>query len=143
MKQRPYRYLWNHFLLWLKHSWSFVWLAVFAGYLMISAGNAIYRNYQSQQETNSLVKELHQSQIEKERLQALLVYYKTDSYKEKELRSTLLLKKPNEKMYALPESSTPRSLEEDLPLASSNDPKKTSTKPIWGQWLDYLTGRTV
>lgn len=110
-----------------------------AGYLVVLTGQAVYRNYSAQKETKALKQRLTDSQFEREHLKALIVYYKTDSFKEKELRRALLLKKPNEQMYALPESSVSKRLEEDV-LAQDAQTKKQSAKPIWKQWGDYLWG---
>lgn len=134
----PYRYLFRKTLLVLRGSWSFLWLFFIAAYLMVMAGNAVYRNYQSQQETVRLKNELRSFQQEKERLEALLVYYRTDSFKEKELRRTLLLKKPNEVVYALPESSVAKKVEEELAERSDRGATEVSTLPIWRQWVNYI-----
>lgn len=133
----PYKYLFHKSVLWLRRSIRYLWLVGLAGYLVVLAGHAVYKNYQAQQETTGLKKRLIEAGFERERLSALVVYYKTDSFKEKELRRTLLLKKPEEKVYALPESSTSRALEESLANASKAN-KKVSTAPIWQQWATYL-----
>ena len=103
---------------------------------MVLAGQAVLRNYHSQQETASLKAQLASVQVEKLRLQALLVYYNSDSYKEKELRRTLLMKKPTEKMYALPESSLAKTVEEDLPAGRAV--AASDSLPIWRQWVEYV-----
>jgi cell division protein FtsB len=136
----PYRYLFHKTVLWVRHSFHFLWLIGVAGYLMVLAGNAVYRNYLSQAEMTALRDRLSSLQLEKERLEALIVYYKTDSFKEKELRRTLLLKKPNEKVYALPESSVARRVEDELAasVSAAAEKKKASSGPIWQQWLRYV-----
>lgn len=138
--KHPYLYLFRRTILWLKHSVSFLWLFVVAAYLLVMAGNAFYRNYQSQQQTKDLENQLQAATIEKERLQALLVYYQTDSFKEKELRSMLLMKRPDETVYALPESSTVIKVEDAIAQASAEglNKKKPSTIPIWKQWVNYI-----
>ncbi|MBU6388966.1 septum formation initiator family protein [Patescibacteria group bacterium] len=140
MKQRPYLLLMRRFWLWLRQSVAFLWLVVVAGYLMVQAGQAFYQNYQSQQTTQSLQADLAQKELEKERLQALLVYYQTDSYKEKELRQELLYKRPDEKVYALPESGLSVDLANEVVStgATKPAPPKPANEPIWRQWVNYL-----
>jgi len=122
---------------WIAASSSFLWLAVVAAYLCTAAGRAVYKNYQAQQRIIALQHQLADEQSEKERLQALLVYYTTDDYKVKELRTDMLLKMPNETVYALPESSG-ATLSEDATPAPTADTTKPSTLPIWRQWAEYL-----
>jgi hypothetical protein len=67
-------------LQWLRRSAGFLWLAVVAGYLSLIAGQAVLRTYQAQKQTEDLTQKLADTQLEKERLQALLVYYSSDSF---------------------------------------------------------------
>jgi hypothetical protein len=120
-------------------SFSYVWLVVLAAYFSVLAGQAIYRNYQSQQITTGLQKELSAAKLEKERLTALVVYYHTDAFKEKELRRSLLLKLPEEKVYALPESAIGQKIEE-ADIARLKEEERRSSDPNWKQWFDYLFG---
>jgi hypothetical protein len=115
---------------------SIVWLIVLAGYLMVSAGQAVYRSYESQKLTSDLQTQLDKDNQEKERLQALVIYYRTDSFKEKEMRRTLLLKRSNEKVYALPESGLSKTAEEEA--TNNQNQSKDITDPTWQQWVDYL-----
>jgi cell division protein FtsB len=135
--KHPYRMLFTRLAIWARRSWSFLWLVAVAGYLVVLAGQAVYRNYQAQQETLALKNQLLQAQQERARLEALLVYYQTDSFKEKELRRALLLKKPGEKVFALPESNAAKRAEEQkAPTVQEKD--AVSTQPVWRQWLDYV-----
>jgi cell division protein FtsB len=122
---------------WLRQSASVLWLAAAALYLSILAGRAVYHNYQSQQQTDSLQQQLIGAERERDRLKALIVYYNTDDYKEKELRRALLLKDPEETVYALPESWDEPSLDNQTPIIAAAIPK-ASTVPIWRQWYEYV-----
>jgi len=122
---------------WLRQSASVLWLAVAALYLSVLAGRALYRNYQSQQQTVSLQSQLDAAIREHARLEALIVYYNTDTYKEKELRQSLLLKEPDEKVYALPESWSEPSLDQQSPIIPAFSAKPT-TVAVWRQWLNYV-----
>jgi hypothetical protein len=136
MKQ-PYRFALHRLLLWVRRSASFLWLVLVAAYLIVVATQAIIRNYAAHQETAALQKQLADSQLEEQRLKALLVYYGTDSFKEKEMRRTLLVKKPEEKMYALPESGVTQSIDQGLATGQKAQ-ASVSSLPIWQQWLRYL-----
>jgi hypothetical protein len=134
--------MWERILTWFQNSFSYLWLVVLAVYISVLAGQAIYRNYNSQQETNALKQQLVDAQQEKERWQALLVYYSTDAYKEKVLRESLLLKRPDEKVYALPESSVGHQAEEaEVAKRQVVDPRVNL--PIWRQWIEYLFGTSA
>lgn len=127
---------------WFQGSFSYLWLVVLAVYISILAGQAIYRNYQSQQETNSLKQQLVAAQQERDRWAALLVYYSTDAYKEKVLRESLLLKRPDEKVYALPESSVGQ-LADAVAAAKRQAPDPRTSLPVWRQWFEYLFGASA
>jgi|GEM_PF-6606888 len=129
------------FLQRFRNSFSYLWLIAVAGYLSVSAGQAMIRNYQSQQQIANQQKQLASLQLEKQRLEALLVYYKTDSYKEIELRQNFLLVMPGERVYALPESGNVRSLEDEAltgDVADTTVRKPQSDEPDWRQWFNYL-----
>jgi cell division protein FtsB len=121
-----------------RNSLSYLWLIAAAGYLAVSASQAVIRNYHSQEEINDLEAHLADLKLEKQRLDALVIYYKTDAYKEKQLRQNLLLAKPNETVYALPEAGNVRSLEDEALKPASAHVAVATVDPYWQQWLDYL-----
>ena len=122
---------------WARKSLNVLWLVLLAGYFAVLAGHSVYRNYQDQQEVASLRQTLVDAQDQEARLKALIVYYQTDSFKEKELRRTMLLKKPNEVVYALPESTVSKKAEDEA-LASTQAKAAAENRPVWRQWADYL-----
>jgi cell division protein FtsB len=140
-RMNPYRALGIRFVAWFKRSLSVLWLVIAAGYLMVLAGQAILHNYQTQQEIKGLQDKLSQAQLQKAQLKALSVYYQTDSFKEKELRRVLLMKRPEETVYALPESGISKQLEEEA-LATTDAQDKERSKPYWKQWIDYIVHPT-
>lgn len=138
----PYGFLFLRLATWLRRSLNVVWLFVLVSYLIVVAGQSVYRNYQAQQQTKDLQTQLTTLQLEKSRLQALLVYYQTPGYQERLLRQAFLLKKPNERVYALPESNDPQYLE-DLPIGDIPAPvQRPITQPIWQEWINYLLHKT-
>ena len=135
----PYQSIGLQLLKHLRRSANAVWLLVAVGYLGVSAGRAVYANYQEQQQLSSLDIQLVRAQQEKERLQALLVYYASPNYKELEIRRSLLLKISGEQVYALPESSGPSSLDDEEQVASAAPiAVKQARKSIPSEWMDYF-----
>lgn len=59
----------------------------------------------ARQETQQLQQRLAEARLERDRLSALLAYVQTPAFQEVELRRSLLLKRPGEKVYALNEQS--------------------------------------
>ncbi len=120
---------------------GYLWLVPVAAYLAFSATQAVARNYSSEKQTRALETQLNAARLERERLAAVIVYYRTDNFKEKELRRALLLVRPEEKVYALPESSSVRSLEEEASSVQSDADKarrNESDLPYWRQWVGYV-----
>lgn len=138
----------HRFFIWLRSSFGYLWLVLVAGYLAVNVGQSIIKTYHVKQETASLKQQLADMKLEKQRLEALLVYYQSDVYKEKELRRSMLLKKPNEKVYALPEYSDSVSLMDGVAgssdLVSGSGVKEVDSaqeeKSNWKKWVEYLFG---
>lgn len=126
--------------LWLRRSFSFLWLILLAVYLTVLASQSVIRNYQSQQETKGLQTKLDQTVQERKRMEALLVYYQTDEYRDLVLRQSLLLRKGTEKLYMLPESSGSKSVEDEVSLGTPATPttEPVSSQALWQQWLHYI-----
>lgn len=136
-----YSYAWHRLQHWLRYSVGYLWLVVLAGYLVAAAVQSMYKTYQAQQQTESLQEIITQDKLEKARLEAVLVYYQTDAFKEKELRRSLLLKRPGETVYALPEASEPYSLVDsmaNLPKSAAVKETDTKARPSWELWYEYI-----
>jgi cell division protein FtsB len=127
----------------LRSSFAYVWLAVLAAYFVVLTGQSMLSSYHAQQDLNTLKGELFAKQQEQERLTALISYYQTDNYKEKILRQDLLLKMPNETVYALPESSIGIQAAQDVQTPAPASALPVSTDPYWKQWMHYLFNRKV
>ena len=135
----PYQNLGLQLLTYIRRSANAFWLLIAVAYLSISAGRAVYANYAEQQQLSVLKHQLVDAQQERERLQALLVYYASDDYKELAIRRSLLLKMPGEQVFALPESSGPSSLDDEEQVAAAVTPQiKLSHTSIPSEWLDYF-----
>ncbi len=118
---------------------AYVAFVIIATYLGYSAGQAALRNYNSQEEILQLQQQLAAVQLERSRLESLVVYYRTDAFKEKELRRALLLVRPGETVYALPESSKVAQLDVDTRVVGTVVAKPTAVPtPNWRLWADEL-----
>jgi cell division protein FtsB len=134
---KPYLYLFRLTILKLRRSAGTIWLLLFILYLAALTGNAMFRTYRTTQETEALQRKHQELLLEKQRLEAVLVYYQSETYKEKELRRALLLRLPNETVYALPESGILQIIEQEK--QKNNDTKANlHALPVWRQWLVYL-----
>ena len=125
-----------------RRSASFLWLVLLAGYLSLIAGQAVYSTYQAQNQSAALQTKLAEVRLQRQRVEALLVYYGTDSFKEKELRRSLLLQKTGEKVYALPESSVATTAEQEVQqeFTTASAAHPILNLPVWRQWLEYVQG---
>jgi cell division protein FtsB len=117
-----------------------LWLLVAIGYLGVITVRSITASYQSRQYIASLEGRLVALQQERARLESLLVYYQSDSFKEKELRRTLLVRRSEEKVYALPESSAGKAARAQVVTQQSAGDSRL-TLPVWQQWVQYLQGK--
>ena len=107
-------------------------------YLGISAGRSIVANYRANQTIESLKDDILNLQLEKQRLEALGAYYQTDAYKEKELRKRLLLKRPGERVIAIPDSYTESKMPKEKEIETEDTTKLA--KPNFEKWIEYFRG---
>ena len=105
--------------------------AVYAG---ITLYQSIYFNYKTDQQIKDLKAQMRQLDNDKEKLEALIVYYKTDTFQELEARKKLGLKMPGEKVVKVEVEKT----EQQKPKSDIAAPK--DQKPNWQIWLDFLKG---
>ena len=110
---------------------------VVAVYVFIILGRSIWLNWSLKKQTDQIKIEISALEGQNKNLQNLIVYYRSDSFKELEAREKLGLKKPDEKVVSVPVkkyASTP-TLPEELILTS-----KKANKPIpnWRAWWLYI-----
>jgi cell division protein FtsB len=113
------------------NTWArWLWLAVVI-YMMYTVGRLAYRNYQLNVEEAQLKSDVSTLQVDIQHLKNQIVYFQSDSYKEKMLREKLNLQKAGEKVVVItPEPS----------LAVSETTKKTIKVSNSEAWWDYLVG---
>lgn len=113
-------------------------LVVF-GYLVLGSVKLIYENYRIHQQANRLEADMARLDEYNYQLKSLLVYYETDSYKEKEARQRLNFQKPGERVVPVPLkegddiSSITQPGIETQPATPPSNPK---------QWWDYFFTRS-
>ena len=121
------------FLHYSKQQSRFIWLLLLALYLSVVTFKAVVFTHQEQLRHQLLLQQLAAIQRQRQEAQANLGYYQSKSYQEQALRGSLLLHKPGELVYSLPESSTDVS---PIPKTISLLP---TTSNYFFQWVRYLT----
>lgn len=98
--------------------------------MLFSAGRLAYRNYELSQEEEELRTNIASLELEIQDLRNKIVYFQSDAYTEKMIRSRLNMKKEGEQvMVVLP----PKEAEEVV----VEEDKRTNPQ----KWFDYLFGR--
>lgn len=109
-------------------SWvKYFWLAIIL-YMAVTAGRLAYKNYQLNQDEAKLEHEITELEVEIQDLKNKIVYYQSDSYKEKMLRARLNLQKPGEKVVVI----TPEPKAEEVKIEKPD--KRTNPE----RWWDYF-----
>lgn len=106
----------------------FVWLIVVL-YMLFTVGRLAYKNYQLNMEESALEADIIVLQNEIQDLRNQVVYYQSDSYKEKMLRAKLGLKKEGESVVVI----TPEPEVEEVVMETEDSKKRNPQK-----WLDYF-----
>lgn len=106
---------------------KYFWLAIIF-YMMFTAGRLAYRNYRLNLEEAELRHEISQLEVEIQDLKNKIVYYQSDSYKEKMLRAKLNLQKKGEKVVVI----TPE------PKAEIVEEKQADKRTNPEKWWDYF-----
>jgi hypothetical protein len=97
--------------------------------MFFTVGRLAYRNYELNQEETELRSGIVALENEIQDLKNKIVYYQSDSYKEKMLRARLNLKKEDEEVVVI----TPEPEVEEVFASEDADPKNNPQK-----WLVYF-----
>jgi len=111
-------------------------LAIFyIGFLLYQA---VYFNYQTNQQIRSLKNDLKQIDQEKAQIESLIAYYKTSTFQELEARKKLGMKAPGEKVVQVnvEETALPSAVQED-------ETRKEDQRPNYLKWWDFVRGKEV
>ncbi len=92
-------------------------------YMFFIVGKTAYKNYQVSKQIEDLKKEIQNLEDENQEMRSKIVYYQTESFKEREARQKLGLQKPGEKVISVPSSNiTPEPEEEKEEIKPSSEP---------------------
>lgn len=108
---------------------KYVWLAAVL-YAFFTVGRLAYKNYQFNLEEAQLRDEVLTLEVEIQDLKNQIVYYQSDSYKEKMIRAKLNLKKDGEEVIVITPEPDAEIVTEEL--------EDTRTNPQ--KWLSYFFG---
>ena len=109
-------------------------------YTFFLLGKAVWTNYQLKQQTEQIQNEIANIQKQNKDLENLILYYKSDSFKEVEARRKLGLKKPDEKMVQVPVKK-PGDFPSEVQAQkeSIQEPETVEKQPNWQLWWQYFT----
>ncbi len=110
------------------------------GYTFFMVGRSVWLNFQLKKQTEEVEQEISKIQAQNKDLENLILYYKSDSFREVEARKKLGLKKPGEVAVAVP-VKTANNFQSEVQAQEqgvSEKPKETKT-PNWQLWWQYFT----
>jgi cell division protein FtsB len=102
-------------------------------YLAVVLINTVRRNYELDKQIAAAADENSLLQLQRDELSQSIVYYRTESFQERQARAKLGLQKPGENVVILPVRPAP-----------STEPavKPAPERSNFQQWMDFLTGKT-
>ena len=110
-------------------------------YVFFILGRSIWINWQLRQNMQKLEAEIENINIEKKNMENLILYYKSDSFKEVEARQKLGLKKPGETVIAVKSKTSQdyatesQKQKQDIAARQSSQEEKS---PNWQLWWEYF-----
>ncbi len=111
-------------------------ILVLVAYVSFLLYQAVYFNYKTSQKINALKSDTLGLEDQKLQLEALISYYKTDSFAELEARKKLGMKMPGEKVIKV--DVEPKVGQNDL---KAEEIIKEPQTPNWQEWIYYLEGK--
>jgi cell division protein FtsB len=119
---------------------SIVLLVMIGLYIAFLLYQSVLFNYQTNQRISSLQADIRKLEQDNSQLGVLIAYYKTDSFRELEARRKLGMKLPGEKVVTVEVKETP-SAQSSSTQTNSEGSAKTSSRPNWRLWLDFIAGK--
>ena len=109
-------------------------------YILFILGKAIWTNWQLNRQIVDLQQQIADINAQNKNLENLILYYKSDSFREVEARKKLGLKKPGEVAIAVPTQSNENYNQETEAQKQgvSETPKEENT-PNWQLWWQFFT----
>jgi len=117
-----------------KRSFNFMPIVTLLGiaYFGFLLYQAIFINYQTNKKIDEYTESLEKAKSDQVNLQALIAYYKTDTFQELEARKKLGLKLPGEKVVKVEVPKATKTIEPDKKPLTDNG------KSNLENWVDYL-----
>ena len=106
-------------------------------YILFLLGKTVWQNYGINQEIAKSEEETKQLQEENKRLENLIKYYQSTSYKEQEARLKLGYQKEGEKVFVVPKSQEEQGEEEET-IAEKTKKNGLAAKPNYLKWWEFL-----
>jgi len=104
-------------------------------YILFLLGKTVWQNYGINQEIAKSEEETKQLQEENKRLENLIKYYQSTSYKEQEARLKLGYQKEGEKVFVVPKSQEEQ---EEETAAEKTKKNGLAAKPNYLKWWEFL-----
>lgn len=118
-----------------------VGLYLFVFYIVFLLGRSIWVNFNLKKSISKLQGQITELDQEKKALNNLIVYYKSDAFKELEARKKLGLKAPDEKVMLLAATPSTESFPEEVAQEKKGVAGESTsiTKANWRLWWDFFT----
>ncbi len=107
-------------------------------YILFLLGKTVWQNYGINQEIAKSAEETKQLQEENKRLENLIEYYQSSSYKEQEARLKLGYQKPDEKVFIVPKSQEEEKREEKEEAENTKKKNGLALKPNYLKWWEFF-----
>jgi cell division protein FtsB len=115
--------------------------AVMMVYMLISAAQALWQNYQLTRRLTTLREENAQLVMQNQYLQNLIAYRKTDSFKDREARSKLNYQKAGEMVLVIPEDDLERFATGNI-NGTGNASAQTHQPTNPEKWWNYIFAKS-
>ncbi len=109
-------------------------------YLGFILSRSLWQNYRVNQDINNLEERVASLEDDNQRLKHMVLYYQTDSFREKEARRKLMMKMPGEKVLALPDVSFDQEGDEEERIPGQKQEETIPQEPNYQLWLRYIFG---
>lgn len=115
-----------------------VYLIIF--YILFLLGKSLWTNYQLKRMIDKLHSQIATLELQKKDLENLIVYYKSDAFKELEARKKLGYKRPDENVMVLPATPTPMNFpaeveKEKQGVVVEKEEVKTANWLLWWEFF--------
>ncbi len=107
-------------------------------YILFLLGKTVWQNYGINQEIAKSAEETKQLQEENKRLENLIEYYQSTSYKEQEARLKLGYQKEGEKVFVVPKSQEEEEQEEKEKAENTKKKNSLVSKPNYSKWWEFF-----